>query len=299
MNLVASTGGHRFGSGVLSRCSECGLRRARRGATLSYASPGSDAWFDASEPPECPGPETEAPSGIDLSEGDWRSRTLIAFDLETTGLRWAESLITEVGASVGKLQADGSVLIVNQYTSLCYVPESHRQQAEETCKVTGITYEELRRAPQIGFVLNQLERFFDSCPQNALLVSFNSFFDGPFLQSAYLRAGMAPHRFLLREQILDPMLWSRRVDKYVKGGHKLMTVATRKGVLREEDTSRAHRADFDAEVALRVLGVFAKDVPSQLDELLLWQRASRGAWEENFFNYKLKELRASRVVDNE
>lgn len=306
---------HAFGEGAISRCKHCKALRSRKGKGFIYSAPEGRDWF--AEPSECPGilqlealvlerggypVSVDAPAGggLMLTESGWRSREIVFFDLETTGLDPRTNVPTEVGFVRGKLVEDGpnglGVEVLDRYKSLCFVPESLADKARETEAITGISYDELKGAPHFAFVAHQVREFLSAGAPDALLASFNAHFDVPFLGYAHVRCGEELHPILQRQEVLDPMLWSRKLDKYAKGGHKLVTVAERKKVVDPAELAGAHRADFDAEIGLRVLAYFARDarVPESLEELWLWQQMVQGEWAANFFDYKIKKLREGR-----
>lgn len=271
-------GGHEFGNVSLSRCTRCGCVRARKGYGWQYAPSMDGPW--TTELPPCSEPNVKNP---------WRNRQILFFDLETTGLDWRASVVTEIAMVRGKVSSDGTVTVLDEMNSLVYVPDEFVDQAMETAQITGITIEMLADAPVLQSVLHSVDYFVSQAPADTLVASYNASFDVPFLGSTYLRAERAMPKLLLNEIVLDPLVWSRKLDKYDRGGHKLGTVAMKKGLVDEEELARAHRADFDAELGLRVLGAFSSRVPQDLDELWHWQRAARGEWENSFFNFLLKK----------
>ncbi len=302
---------HAFGEGAISRCKHCRALKSRRGKGFIYSEPEGKEW--TAEPPPCSGvlflesivlERGGQPVSVDAPDvhgGEltgWRSREIVFFDLETTGLDPRINVPTEVGFVRGRLSTatDLGLEVIERYTSLCYVPPHLESSARETEAITGISYESLKGAPHFAFVANQVNEFLERCAPDAILASFNTHFDVPFFGYAHVRAGAPIHPTLLREEVLDPMLWSRKIDKYVKGGHKLTTVAARKKLVDDAELAGAHRADFDAEIGLRVLAHFAQYpvVPESLEELHLWQKMVRGEWEANFFDYKLKQLRGGK-----
>lgn len=276
-------GGHEFGNVSLSRCSRCGSVRARKGYGWQYAPSMEGPW--QAELPPCPEPDIKNP---------WRNRQIVFFDLETTGLDWRASVVTEIAMVRGKVSPDGTITVLDEMNSLVYVPDEFVDQAMETSQITGITIEMLADAPVLESVLHSVDYFVSQAPADALVASYNASFDVPFLGSTYLRAERSMPKLLLNEIVLDPLVWSRKIDKYDKGGHKLGTVALKKGLVDIETLENAHRADFDANLGLRVLGSFAHQVPQDLDELWHWQRAARGEWEHSFFNFLLKKKKEER-----
>jgi DNA polymerase III alpha subunit (gram-positive type) len=267
---------HAFGEGAIARCRTCNAVRARRGTSWIYAPPAGEPW--SVEPTPCSMPSFASP---------WRDRPIVFLDLETTGLDWKTSVVTEVGLIRGRV-VDGVSVIEDRLNSLVHVPAAFHAQARKTSEITGITLDMLCHAPSAQSVCAEVTDFFCRAGQDALLASFNAPFDVPFAASMFLRAGEVVPALLCSEPVLDPLVWSRKLDRYKKGGHKLMTVATRCGVVEEHELSGAHRADFDAEVGMRVLGALCRDVPGDINELMHWQRVARAEWEANFFAYLMK-----------
>lgn len=310
---------HTFGEGVITRCKYCRALKSRKGKGHIYSLPDGKEWTETPSPCPMSGgimrldsivlERGGQPASVDAylepeSEeepwsvtGDWRAREIAFFDLETTGLDGRVHVPTEVGFVRGRILETGGVEVLDRYCSLCFVPPHLADGARETAAITGITYESLADAPSFKQVAEEVHAFLEKCAPDTILASYNTHFDVPFFGFAHVRVGVEMHPILLREEVLDPMLWSRKINRYITGGHKLVTVAQRVGVVRgAEDLANAHRADFDAEIGLRVLAALARNqqVPKQLDELWLWQRASHGAWADNYFNYRLRTLRKER-----
>lgn len=276
---------HAFEEGAISRCRHCNAVRARRGTSWVFAPPSGSPWTDA--PTACVLPSYGRP---------WRDKTIVFFDTETTGLDWRASVITEVGLVRARLR-EGEVVIEDRYCSLVWTPPMFRQDAERTAAITGITLEMLGKAPHAGYVCAEVAGFMAAAGQDAVLASFNAAFDVPFLSSMFLRSGETLPSLLLSEVVLDPLIWSRKVDRYAKGGHKLVTVALRRGVVAEHEVDGAHRADFDAELGMRVLGSFSEEVPGDLEDLFHYQRIARAEWEANLFTYIAKQRKVGPSED--
>lgn len=292
---------HEFPAGTIGRCG-CGvIRRRVRGGGWSYATDINGPY--ETEMPVCEEPPTPNP---------WRERTIVMMDVETTGLDWTTDDITEIAFVVGKLASSEILPVVEgeptrhlwswtireEFHSLVKPREHLFDRAKETAVITGIGVEELFHAPTFGEVSEAILRVFTDAGDDALLAAYNAKFDQQFVAGALVRAGFdgrMPEALRSNKPLLDPCIWSRKVDRYQKGGHKLMTVAMRHGVLTEADTAGAHRADFDARVAFDVLCHFAgelperdymgglRDLPGDIEDLMDWQEAARGEWAANFF----------------
>lgn len=132
-----------------------------------------------------------------------------------------------------------------------------------------------------------------------VVCGFNHAFDLAMLEAEENRTGteypqLVIHRRSLR--FIDPAIFSRVFDKYVKGGHKLITVAQRNGIQVEED--RLHAADYDVEVTEKLVKIMLNrawrelaDVRSGLtpDEfvtvLQTWQAEQKKIWAEHTTAY--------------
>lgn len=314
---------HSFGT---SSCERCGLVRMKRSGGMQYSENGTrgpwsrtDAGCDPSKYETRQGTVRvmtdeqkefeQAQRTVDRSIG-WRSRTIVMLDVETTGLDWTIDDVVEVGCAVGRLEPadDGfyKVAIESTYQSLvrppkfytrCELADAERDEGFALVEeITGITRRELNDAPLPGEVARELRKAIELAGSDAVLATYNVPFDLPFLAGSLFRAAHTTRPQILNAQgpHLDPFVWVQKFDKWVKGKgrHKLMATAERHGVLSENEASRAHRADFDAMVALRVLAALADRVPDDLEDLLDWQRAARAEWEKEFFGSYRPRIRA-------
>lgn len=114
-------------------------------------------------------------------------------------------------------------------------------------------------------------------------VAFNAVFDLSILNSEFKRYGVTDtFGDFVRDKakLFDPIVVSRSVDKYKKGGHRLETVAKRYGIeFNEED---AHSAVYDVQKTAEVAVKFAKihGIPSKAEH----QRMHR-EWAEGLTSY--------------
>lgn len=267
------------------------------------------------EPSE-PTPMLMQPQSTAIFDPGWRSRPIVMIDVETTGLDWTIDDVVEIGVAVGRLEyVEGELperrwklSIEKTYQSLVR-PERlfarpERCSAEEREQIYGmmfelskISYDDLAGAPPAHHVASELTRFLHDY-DDGILATYNATFDVPFINGSLFRGTNMLRPGILSPQrlVLDPYVWVQKFDQYVKGTgrHKLMNVAARYGILDPEagDAERAHRADFDAEVALKVLAQLCDRVPSDLEELSDWQRAARAEWEVGFFGNYRPRMRA-------
>lgn len=267
----------------VSSCAKCGIVRMWRSTGVVFARTFDGPW--GRDEPECVSIPPEEP---------WVDRPIVMMDVETTGLDWTCDEITEIAFCAGRLYRDGEHYVVsigNTFHSL--VQPRNLRAAERTAEITGISVDMLRTAPHFCSFASEIDAFLES-HDNAVLAAYNGKFDQPFVAAAFLREGFAVPKMLgAHAPLLDPYSWVRKLDKYVpgKGRHKLTATAIRHGVIDEEIAAGAHRADFDAEVALRLLATLAPLVPEDLVDLLDYQRAADDEWSKGFFADYLPKCR--------
>lgn len=134
-------------------------------------------------------------------------KTIVVFDLETTGVDYMNHGITEIGA----------VKLVNgkateQFTTL--VKPDYRI-SEENAKITGITEEMVKDAPKITAVMPDFIKFIDGCT----LVAHNADFDMKFLKRFAGASG-----YEVKNPVIDSLELARQTLPELKH-HDLHTVA--------------------------------------------------------------------------
>lgn len=302
--------GHAFESRPVSTCSRCGLIRVRRTSGCRYADDTeSQVWWSEDDAPACATDEQLQA----LIEDDWRTRPIVMFDVETSGLDWTHDFVTEVSAVCGLLtlrdENDPSQGF-KAVTTLTFVtlvkpppgfdPEEAAAMVATTSKITGITSEMIAKdGVEAAAAAAGLAHAVALAGPRALGASYNTTFDQPFLAALFLRAGLrVPDLLAPSRPLLDPYRWIQSLDRYVKGSgrHKLAATAMRHGILTEDGAEGAHRADFDATLALHLAAKLAGAVPADLDDLRDYQRAARGEWGANFFGkYLPSQRRMERI----
>ena len=187
--------------------------------------------------------------------------TLVAFDLETTGLSPTKDEIIEVGAvkfTFGKVA--GKLDIVEKGTFESFV-KPDRHIPEEATRVNHITDAMVESAPPPSEVLPNFLRF---CGQNSVLVAHNGHsFDAPFLKEACRRAGIAVPRL----PVLDSLKIARNIMRE-NGSFKLSDLAQRLAAAGEIklrlEQGELHRALYDCQVLAQVMGrMVLKAVPEK------------------------------------
>ena len=180
--------------------------------------------------------------------------TLVAFDLETTGLSNKNDDIIEVGAVKFQLVNKGKGLeVVEKGTFESFVKPDRLSPAEAT-RVNHITNEMVENAPLAKDVLPTFMRF---CGLSSVLVAHNGHsFDGPFLANVLARKGLPVPKLA----ILDSLKLSRNFMPE-SSSHKLGEIANRfiaaGEVTMNLNPEELHRALYDcrvlAEVTARLL----------------------------------------------
>lgn len=137
----------------------------------------------------------------------------------------------------------------------------------------------------------------DAVKAGFVLCGYNHAFDLAMLESEYKRYWLFDLIWLRENsRFIDPAIFSRVFDKYVKGGHQLITVAKRNGIEIEED--RLHAADYDVEVTEKLVKVMLNRAWRELPEvregctpdefvtrLQAWQKEQKALWADHLTVY--------------
>jgi DNA polymerase III epsilon subunit family exonuclease len=177
--------------------------------------------------------------------------TLVAFDLETTGLSPQNDEIIEIGAVKFQFQKVGTRMEVVEKGSFQSLVKPDRHIPEEATRVNHITDAMVAGAPVAREVLPNFLRF---CGQSSLLVAHNGHsFDAPFLREACRKAGVPVPRL----PVLDSLKISRNVLRE-SSSHKLSDIAQRLATAGEiklkVEQGELHRALYDCQVLAQVVG---------------------------------------------
>lgn len=190
----------------------------------------------------------------------WQEIDVALLDVETTGRDASVDRVVELGIAVGRRGE-----IVARYNWL--INPGMPIPAEVTA-IHHITDEMVADKPRFETVAPEIASALKGCVPAA----YNALFDRAFLMGEFSRAkvdgGGAPA--LTREvEWLDPLVWARDIQDNEKS-RSLGDVAARLGVSLEN----AHRAQDDAEAALRVLYALARDprMPSAYGAMVQEQR---------------------------
>lgn len=201
----------------------------------------------------------------------WQEIDVALLDVETTGRDASVDRIVELGIAVGRRGE-----IVARYNWL--INPGMPIPAEVTA-IHHITDEMVADRPRFEAVASEIANALKGCVPAA----YNALFDRAFLMGEFSRAkvdevagaggmaGMAAGVPALTREVewLDPLVWARDIQENEKS-RSLGDVAARLGIALEN----AHRAQDDAEAALRVLYALGRDarMPTAYGALVQEQR---------------------------
>lgn len=180
------------------------------------------------------------------------TKPLIVFDLETTGLDLVKDRIIQISyIKVRPKDKDGD----EERKSLFINPG--RDIPSEVQKLTGITEEMVKHAPQFKYVAKSLAATFSGCD----FAGYNSnHFDVPMLAEEFLRAGVDFD--FSRCRLIDAQtIFFRHEPRNLAAAYRFFTGR------KMEDDFQAHRADQDTEATYRVLqGELDKYEPGMVED---------------------------------
>jgi DNA polymerase-3 subunit epsilon len=190
----------------------------------------------------------------------WHEIDVALLDVETTGRDASVDRVVELGIVVGRRGE-----VVAKYNWL--INPGMPIPAEVTA-IHHITDEMVADKPRFETVAHEIAAALKGCVPAA----YNALFDRAFLMSEFSRAKSDTSGIpaLTREvEWLDPLVWAREIQEGEKS-RSLGDVAARLGVSLE----KAHRAQDDAEAALRVLYALGTDsrIPTAYGAMVQEQR---------------------------
>ena len=177
----------------------------------------------------------------------WYQKTLVALDLETTGLDPVADRIVQ--AAVVLVADDGSVSDM----SWDGIVDPGVQIPVGASNIHGITTERARHEgmPPVEALRHIARLVGDAADEGIPLVIYNAPFDWPFVLAEAQRHGVS----IGKPEIVDPLVIDRAMDRYRRGNRKLDTVAAHYGY----DLGQAHDARADAIAAVAIArGVAAR-----------------------------------------
>jgi len=206
-------------------------------------------------------------------ETPWQEIDIALLDVETTGRDALVDRVVEVGIVVGR---GGVVLRRNNWLINPGIPIP-----AEVSAIHHITTEMVDRCPRFEEVAIEIAEAL----KGTIPAAYNAPFDRAFMMSEFSRAQIDTSSIgALAHDVewLDPLIWARDIQSSEKS-RALSDVATRLGIVIEN----AHRAEDDAEAALRVMFALGRDprVPRAYGALVQEQRrlaqaqaAARRTW---------------------
>lgn len=170
---------------------------------------------------------------------------LCSFDLETTGIDVTRDRI--VTASCIDINCD-----TGETTDNTWLADPGIEIPEGAAAVHGISTEYARANGKnheqvVNEVINHL---YEQWAKGAAVVVYNAAYD---LSMLYVLSG---GRFEIRGPVIDPLVIDKGIDKYRKGGRKLVMVANHYGIDFNEDD--AHDSTADCYAAARVAWTMMK-----------------------------------------
>lgn len=222
----------------------------------------------------------------------------VTFDTETTGVDTENDRIITCFMRA----KDGDKVVFEQN----WVIDPSVEVPKEASDVHGMTTEWVREngrkddAEAIDEIVMELDKY---AGWGFLVCGFNQAFDLAILESEAKRhfgADGLALRSRPQTEYLDPVIFSRKFDRFKKGGHQLITVAKRNGIEVEED--RLHAADYDVEVTEKLVPIFLNRAWKELaplrqgltpDEFVTklqeWQAETKKEWADDLTTYFAKQ----------
>lgn len=222
---------------------------------------------------------------------------IVTFDTETTGIDTENDRIITCFLRA----KDGDKVVFEKNWVIdpgCEVP---KEASDVHGMTTGWVREHGRKDVKvaIGEIHETLAEYGNA---GYVVCGFNHSFDLAILEAENKRSypGETWRRFGEKVRYIDPCIFSRVFDKYVKGGHQLITVAKRNGIEIEED--RLHAADYDVEVTEKLVPIMLnrawKELPDVRGDLTPdqfvtrlqdWQAIAKSTWAHDLTEYFRKQ----------
>jgi DNA polymerase-3 subunit epsilon len=180
------------------------------------------------------------------AEAPWAELPIALIDVETTGRDASVDRVVEVGIAVSR---GGEIVETKNW-----LVNPGRPIPKEASDVHHITDDDVKDAPSFAEVAGEIAAFLAGCVPAA----YNAAFDRAFLANEVARAGMTeslPPALRRNVDWVDPLVWARELQQGERS-RALGEVAARLGIALEN----AHRANDDAQAALRVMLVLGRDV---------------------------------------
>lgn len=189
-----------------------------------------------------------------MTAAPWSHRVAV-FDLETTGVDPREARI--VTAFIGLIDADGEL-----ERGTDWLADPGVEIPEQAAAVHGITTEVARAEGRPARdVVAAIRSGLDWIARHGLpLVVYNAPYDLTLFDAEAARHGVEPVR--LGEQVIDPLVIDRAVDRYRRGKRTLGDACAAYGV----ELLDAHTAGDDAVAAGRLAQAIAAKFPDEVGD---------------------------------
>lgn len=220
----------------------------------------------------------------------WWEGPFVSFDVESTGVDPETArIVTAACIAVG---AEG---VLDRKT---WLVDPGVEIPEGATKIHGVTTEQARaEGMDASVAVAQIAHHIGTAWERGIaVVIMNASYDTTVLAREMARYD---HGALDVGPVIDPMVIDRAVDKYRKGGRKLVDLAEHYGVRLDG----AHAADEDALTAARVVWKQARHPKHSrvlqamtLAEMQVWQANAQKAWASNYQDY-LRTKANPRVPD--
>lgn len=224
----------------------------------------------------------------------WHTGRLAAFDLETTG-RDPETarIVTACVAFVG-----GGLATQTR----TWLADPGVEIPTEASNIHGVTTERAREhgRPADRVVAEVVEALVDAWSSGAPVVAFNAVYDLTIMDREVRRHMTDPWGFPVGDRaVIDPFVIDREVDKYRKGGRRLIDVCQHYGV----PLDGAHNASNDAIGAARVAWAIGQRYPDiasmSISDLVAAQRRWHAERQDSYFQYLKRQGKPTDDVSGE
>lgn len=186
----------------------------------------------------------------------WKHDTWVIGDVETTGLRFGESRVIELGLLVVR-----NLEPVVEFSTLL---DPQIPLSPKIVEITGIKDEMLEGKPRFEDIADQLQAAMSNAK---LFMAYNAAFDQGHIEYELGRCG---HRWAV-PYVLDPLIWVREIEG--SGNNRLTEVANRLNV---KVPGEAHRALVDCYLLLGVAKAYLTRLPDDLPSMVhlqhIWKR---------------------------
>jgi DNA polymerase-3 subunit epsilon len=215
----------------------------------------------------------------------WYEEPYTVLDVETTGLDAGHDRVVQLGLArfeQGKCVATWGSLVWGGIE----IPE-------EATRIHGIRTIDIATAPPWTAVLPKVIEM----TRGAHPAAYNVDYDKKMFMAEMMRLtvqleGLPLPVFQRRARWIDPLVWVRSIDRFVKGTgrHKLFKVCERRGI----KLGDAHNAIADAVAAGEVLWDMRHDIGDMtISELLRQQQLLADAQERQYAAYRARQQRGN------